>query len=964
MLRQKTFTKVTGRGSVNKVIREHYLRDDIPCGVVGCEECARLSTSHDCTLLDPSKQVLITTSVGKPHIVLPDTNILLHHLDVLERAPFTDVVVLQTVLEEVKGNSLGIHRRVRSLIAQGDRRIYVFSNENNKHTFVEKLEGETDNDRNDRSIRQASAWYGQHLKKFNEYGVVLLTNDAANARLAKEAGIVAMNLKEYCRGLVGVVDDATMILDMLETPTELPSTDGVEYSEYLSVGLLQAGVQAGKYYQGTMQISPYNSQTGSISCDATTIRIVGRSFLNRAMQGDSVAVELLPRDQWISEKHQGDEEEEAKDATEKTTEGNIEEIVSFPAIETVPDQQVSSTATPCGRVVGILKRSLRSYCGSIDRKSIRPDAGTQNVLVVPLDRRMPRIRIRTSNATNLATMRLLVSIDGWQVTSKYPHGHLVRVLGTAGEKSTETEVILLEHDVAYADFTPQVLSCLPSADWKPLDSDYLEREDFRHLTICSVDPPGCTDIDDALHAFALPNGNIEVGVHIADVTHFVRAETPLDKEASSRSTTVYLVDRRIDMLPGLLGTNLCSLKSNVERFAFSCIWELTPEAQIVSTRFCKSVIASKASFTYDEAQSRLEDEKASDPLAASLKLLNSLAKQLKARRVEAGALTLASPEVRFTLETDTMNPVDVILKEMKDANSMVEEFMLLANISVAMRIYAAFPDTAVLRRHPSPPADNFAALNHALAERNVPSLEVSTSKSLADSLDRIVDRNDPFFNRLVRIMTTRCMYQAQYFAAGSVGYDAFWHYGLACPIYTHFTSPIRRYSDVLVHRLLAASLDAVKFPVSGDRPRLEEICNNMNYRHRMAQQAQRSSIELYTHLFFKGKTVIETAYVIKIMANGIVGLIPKYGIEGLVKWDEMTLKSAGVTYDSEGGRFTKEGRPFLYLFQKISISISVEEIESSQRQKLVVHLVEPALKEASDVSSRPMSTGQKRAMEP
>lgn len=308
---------------------------------------------------------------------------------------------------------------------------------------------------------------------------------------------------------------------------------------------------------------------------------------------------------------------------------------------------------------------------------------------------------------------------------------------------------------------------------------------------------------------------------------------------------------------------------------------------------------------------------------------------------------------------------------------MVEEFMLLANISVAIRINEAFPDTAVLRRHPSPPAENFAALNRALEERQMPLLQVGSSKALAESLDRIQMPGDDFFNRLVRIMTTRCMYQAQYFAAGSHSYEAFWHYGLACPIYTHFTSPIRRYSDVLVHRLLAAATEPTRYGLGGialaDRPRLEEICNNMNYRHRMAQQAQRASIELYTHLFFRGKTVNEAAYVIKLMPNGLVALIPQYGIEGVVRWEDAQLAEAGASFDAETGRLvrTTDGSQLVSLFAKISIAITVEEEESSQRQKLVVRLVEPDLPGISispsagpvDNADRKSPVGTKRPME-
>lgn len=313
------------------------------------------------------------------------------------------------------------------------------------------------------------------------------------------------------------------------------------------------------------------------------------------------------------------------------------------------------------------------------------------------------------------------------------------------------------------------------------------------MNVCSIDPPGCTDIDDALHVRTLPNGNYEIGVHIADVTYFVKYGMPMDTEAAARGTSVYLVDKRIDMLPSLLGTNLCSLRSNVDRLAFSCIWEMNEDAEIVDVKFTKSIIRSKFSFTYEEAQTRIDDERMQDDVTKGIRVLNKFAKILRQRRMDAGALTLSSPEVRFRLENDSQDPVDVEMKGLKETNALVEEFMLLANISVAKTIYAKFPSSAMLRRHAPPPTNNFDQLRKTLAEKGF-TLETDSSKALADSLDRAVLPDDPYFNNLVRIMTTRCMMQAQYFCSGTEAESDFLHYGLASPIYTHFTSPIRRYA--------------------------------------------------------------------------------------------------------------------------------------------------------------------------
>ncbi len=250
------------------------------------------------------------------------------------------------------------------------------------------------------------------------------------------------------------------------------------------------------------------------------------------------------------------------------------------------------------------------------------------------------------------------------------------------------------------------------------------------------------------------------------------------------------------MVPELLSSNLCSLRGGEERFAFSCVWTMTPNAEIRSTRFHKSIIRSRAAMTYEQAQNKIDDPEAKDSVAVSLRRLLSLSKILKNRRMENGALVLASSEIRFDVDSETADPIDVKAKQVFETNSMVEEFMLLANISSAERIFQEFPDCAMLRRHPAPPPSNFDPLVKAGQQQGF-DIDVSSGKALADSLDLAVDPKNPYFNTMLRMITTRCMMQAIYFASGTIEEPLFHHYGLACPIYTHFTSPIRRYADVI-----------------------------------------------------------------------------------------------------------------------------------------------------------------------
>jgi len=343
-----------------------------------------------------------------------------------------------------------------------------------------------------------------------------------------------------------------------------------------------------------------------------------------------VAVELLPEEEWSAPSEIVLEEKNVY-ADEVPSEERAEDEKDM--LKQVRAAASSAERTPTGRIVGIVRRKWRQYCGILQPSLIED---TNRHIFVPADRKIPRIRIETRQAAKLQNQRIIVTIDTWPRNSRYPHGHFVRSLGPLGDMATENEVILLEHDVPHCKFSDEVLSFLPKMPWTITEEDYAKRVDLRDLYICSVDPPGCTDIDDALHCRELPNGNLEVGVHIADVSHFIRPGNALDKEAGARGTTVYLVGKRIDMVPELLSSNLCSLVGGVERFAFSCVWELDKEANVLDKRFHKSVIKSKRAMTYEEAQVIIDDSTQQNELAKSLRNLNKLAKILKKRRMDSG----------------------------------------------------------------------------------------------------------------------------------------------------------------------------------------------------------------------------------------------------------------------------------------------------------------------------------------
>ncbi|ESZ93918.1 mitotic control protein dis3 [Sclerotinia borealis F-4128] len=971
----KVYVRSTKSGKVQKIVRELYLRQDIPCSSKLCDSCLKTAPPDASGVVSPfvlSEKPAGTKAYTQGHYLVPDTNALLNALDLFEQtSAFYDVIILQTVLEELRNRSLPLYNRLIGLTKSEDKRYYVFFNDFRLETYVVRETGESINDRNDRAVRRAVKWYGEHITQaVNAAGgrskktpaVVMLSDDKENLIKAKRDGIQACSLREYVSGL----EDADRLLDMISAAKEDKEardarTSGNLYQEYYSVSKMMTGVKNGTLHQGIFNVSPYNYLEGSVNVPAfdKSLLVLGRESINRSIQGDVVVIEILPKDQWkepstkiieeetLNKDENADADEGEAVVTEKERRALQEEV------KKTHSKGTENRPQPTARVVGVVKRNWRQYVGHVDESSVSQSVKLgrkqQTVFLIPMDKRIPKIRVRTRQAGEILGKRVLVTIDSWDRDSRYPVGHFVRSLGELETKGAETEALLLEYDVQYRPFPKTVLDCLPAEghDWivppSVDDPGWTNRRDLRDLNICSIDPIGCQDIDDALHARPLPNGNYEVGVHIADVSHFVKPNNAMDAEASIRGTTVYLVDKRIDMLPMLLGTDLCSLKPYVERYAFSCLWEITPDAEIVNSEYTKSVIKSREAFSYEDAQIRVDDASQQDDLTTNIRTLLMLSKKFKQKRMDAGALSLSSPEVRVEMESETSDPIDIKQKKHLDTMSLVEEFMLLANTSVAAKIYSAFPQTAMLRRHAAPPKTNFEELANQLKIKRGLELRVGSSRELADTLDGCVDPTEPFFNTLVRIMATRCMMSAEYFCSGTQAYPEFRHYGLASEIYTHFTSPIRRYADLVAHRQLAAAIDYEPLAASvRSKGKLEGVCKNINVRHRNAQQAGRASIEYYVGQALKGRIVEEEGFVMKVFSNGFVVFVPRFGIESLIRLRDLAEPEPEGDFDAENyvlqTKGSREAR--VELFGKVMVRISDVKEESTGKRKIKAELVD------------------------
>lgn len=403
---------------------------------------------------------------------------------------------------------------------------------------------------------------------------------------------------------------------------------------------------------------------------------------------------------------------------------------------------------------------------------------------------------------------------------------------------------------------------------------------------------------------------------------------------------------------------MCSLREEEERLSFSCIWIINSQTgEITKTNFTKSIIKSKAALTYAEAQLKIDSNEV-DEISQSLRRLNKLAKILKAKRIEKGALVLASAnEIKFLeVESETADSELVILeKKHLETNSMVEEFMLLANISVAQQIFNMFPEFAVLRRHPKPSTSNFEELIKAASNRGF-DMDVHDGRSLSTSLNSAVDPANEHLNLMLRMITTRCMSQAVYFCSGALSSDpslTFAHYGLASEIYTHFTSPIRRYADIMVHRLLSHSIHHEALdPVFLSKRKIFETCEHINMRNMNARRASRSSNELHSYLYVrntKDGLVQESGNIFTLKDNALVIFIMHLSFEVFYLLDPKD----DWTVDKEVGvAFHKPSATRIRQFDRVLVELSIDKsITSSFKKQIRVKLVNPLIKNLNESTS-------------
>ena len=508
-----------------------------------------------------------------------------------------------------------------------------------------------------------------------------------------------------------------------------------------------------------------------------------------------------------------------------------------------------------GEIIEIIERSHKPFVGVLHI------VGRQ-AWVLMQSRNMPydiSIDFDTLPEGAKRGMKVAAAIDGWDRGEPTPKGHIVDVLGMPGENDTEMHAILAEYALPYR-FEPEVENAADQISEKITDKDLKERRDYRGTLTFTIDPADAKDFDDALSFKKLDNGNYEIGVHIADVSHYVLPGTIVDKEAQERGTSVYLVDRTVPMLPEKLCNKLCSLRPHEEKLTFSVVVEMTPRGKIESRWFGRTVICSDYRFDYDGAQQIIESDgkEPADPaigqdVREAIVTLNKLALTLRKRRFASGAISFERPEMKVEVDA-TGKPIRVYEKITKEANWLIEEFMLLANRSVAEFIATSGrmdgkadkkAKTFVYRVHGEPNTEKIASLGQFVSNFGFKFGPSGNGREIAKSLNTLLAeaKGTPECDAF-QMIALRSMAKAIY-TTDNIG-----HYGLAFKFYTHFTSPIRRYPDTMVHRLLALYLDNAE---SQNKDYYEAQCQHASEREQIAANAERDSIKYKMIEFMQDK---------------------------------------------------------------------------------------------------------------
>ncbi|KAK9075467.1 hypothetical protein SSX86_003791 [Deinandra increscens subsp. villosa] len=655
------------------------------------------------------------------------------------------------------------------------------------------------------------------------------------------------------------------------------------FPAHWSIEAVNVALEKGDLFKAIFRVNAHNRIEAYCKIDGLPVDVLISGFhsQNRAIEGDIVAIKVEPLSSWTKMKGSSETsflppmedgnvndnshgEDVGQELIRRASSSSIDENNHPTACSSGDRREVVPlveklcaimnsfpSKRPTGRVVSIIEMSprrktivgfLRVKPWLFNRESWKKDNKSRLLLLSPkrdyiqltsTDPKFPKMMVALKTLPNSIMKRLedcditlemeliAAEIVEWSEEYDSPLAHVIHIFGIGGEVESQISAILFQNSINSSGFPPEAFFCIPHVPWKIPKEEFHHRRDLRNLCMFTIDPATASDLDDALSVERLPNGIYRVGVHIADVSYFVPPHTALDEEAQIRCTSVYLQHYKLPMLPPLLSDELGSLIPGVDRLAFSIIWAINLEGEVLDRWIGRSVIQSCCKLSYENVQDiidgtsnveglQLHGDFTWSDVVTSIHNLDDISKVLKENRYKDGALSLENPKTEFLFDKYGI-PYDIVLTGRKKSNTLVEEFMLLANTTAAQVITRAYPSSALLRRHPEPNMSKLRVLESFCSKHGL-QLNASTSGELHQSLERIRHelKDDSGFFHVLMNHATKPMQLATYFCSGDVidnGKD--WsHYALAVPLYTHFTSPLRRYADIIVHRTLAATLDA------------------------------------------------------------------------------------------------------------------------------------------------------------
>lgn len=575
-----------------------------------------------------------------------------------------------------------------------------------------------------------------------------------------------------------------------------------------------------------------------------------------------------------------------------------------------------ASGDPEGQVVEVLQRADRNFVGTIEKTR-------SHAFVRVASKDMP-VDIFIDKGVDKLTDgdKVVVRIVGWEPESKCPSGRVVSILGKEGDNTAEMHAILAEYNLPY-EFPREVEAEANQISDKITAKDYAERRDCREVTTFTIDPADAKDFDDAVSLRQKENGNWEVGVHIADVTHYVREGSIVEQEARERATSIYLVDRTIPMLPERLSNELCSLRPHEEKLCFSAIFEMDSEANIVGEWFGRTVILSDRRFTYEEAQAIIEGGEGD--FRQEILTLNGLAQKLRARRFAEGSIAFEREEAKFKLD-ENGKPLGVYFKVQKEANQLIEEFMLQANRSVSSFIGTkknkqGKAKTFVYRVHDKPDSDKLARFANFILKFGY-YFDARKGREVARQMNSLMGQiKGKSEENVVSILAVRTMQKA-YYSTENIG-----HYGLAFPYYSHFTSPIRRYPDMMLHRLLAHYLEGGN---SVDSQTVEELCEHSSDMEARAAEAERASIKYKMVEFMKERVGEEfDGSISGVTEWGLYVELAETHIEGMVALRDLSDEFYVFDEEEYAAVGTRSGRKFV-LGDRVRIRVKGADLRLKQ----------------------------------